>query len=255
MEMMDLAEYADAYRTGYQQVMDEYQNQWDTMVSAMAPGGGPRPMRHHHGRHDHSGSAPWCEQCGHEHHEGCCGDDHAHGPCDHHDCTCDCCVSADADVVVYARCGETRIVTIEIDNDTRREREGVTFEVGDVRTSGGRLLPWAVQLDQQGPVTLEPCSRTTLLLQVTIRCGENEDVGDSGGSAPSARRRASRGTEGEVAVAERVATKTPDVDHCEVGYATVTVRGCLLRPIVVAIAVLPRQCGAHRVMCSCSCCC
>jgi hypothetical protein len=269
MEMMDLAEYVDAYRAGYQQAMEEYQNQWSTMVAGMAPAAGQLsswaeaagrgstgPMRHHHGRHEHSHGGHRCEHCGHEHHDECCGCEHDHRPCDHHDCTCECCVSGDADIVVNARCGEIRIITIEIENDTRRAREDVTFEVGDVRTSGGRSLPWVVRLDQQGPVTLEPCSRTTLLLEVAIRCGDNkDDVGESGASAPSTRRGAARASASESAAAERAATNLVDVDHCEVGYATVTVKGCLLRPIVVAIAVLPRQCGAHRVTCSCSCCC
>jgi hypothetical protein len=262
MQMMDLVEYVDAYRTGYQQAMDEYQNQWESIVATMAPAGQQSPwpgpvgraqpgtMRHRHGHHRHDEGC-----CGHEHHHGCCGHEHDIGGCDRHECGCECCVSADADVIMNAHCGETRIATIEIENDTRRAREDVTFEVGDVRTSGGRPLPWGVQLDQQGPVTLEPCSRTTLLLEVVIRCGDNQDdVAQSEASTQPSRRGGSRRAGTNVAT-QGAAANTLDVDHCEVGYVTVTVKGCLVRPIVVAIAVLPRQCGAHHVTCGCSCCC
>ena len=45
-----------------------------------------------------------------------------------------------------------------------------------------------------------------------------------------------------------------DVDDCEVGYVTIRVGGCLVRPIVVAIAVLPHDCDAYHASCSCGCC-
>jgi hypothetical protein len=34
----------------------------------------------------------------------------------------------------------------------------------------------------------------------------------------------------------------------------VRAEGCLVRPLVVAVAVLPNDCGAHRSGCSCGCC-
>jgi hypothetical protein len=40
-----------------------------------------------------------------------------------------------------------------------------------------------------------------------------------------------------------------------VGYVTVRVGGCLVRPIVVAVAVLPDDCGAYTAACSCGDCC
>jgi hypothetical protein len=49
-------------------------------------------------------------------------------------------------------------------------------------------------------------------------------------------------------------TRLGSVDRCEVGYATIRAEGCLVRPIVLAVAVLPDDCDAYRRPCSCGCC-
>jgi hypothetical protein len=41
-----------------------------------------------------------------------------------------------------------------------------------------------------------------------------------------------------------------DVDQCEVGYVTIRLGGCLVSPIVVAIAVLPDSCDSYQAGCS-----
>ena len=256
MEMMDLASYLDAYRVGYQQASDDMQARWQQYADALLGGAvppGPTGLRTGHHRHQHE-HHHGCEHCEaghgwerHEHHGDCCHE------C-HDDCSCECCISNDADVVVYARCGEVRVVPIEIENDTRRARPDVTVEVSDVRTAGGRVLPWAVRLDTEGPLTLEPCSRTTIELAVQVSCGERtvekpapaEPVRGAKGKAS-----AEQETTGAVSV-DRTAT---DVDRCEVGYLSVRVEGCLLRPIVIAVAARPKHCDAFVMGCSCSCCC
>ena len=86
-----------------------------------------------------------------------------------YDCRCDCCI-VDADYVVYARCFERRVVPIQIENDTRKVREDVTLDVSEVRSAGGRVLPWKVSVLPQSPLTLEPCSTTEIDLVVEIEC-------------------------------------------------------------------------------------
>ena len=69
----------------------------------------------------------------------------------------------------------------------------------------------------------------------------------------AARRPRREATDAEAATVPRQRERI-DVDDCEVGYVTIRVGGCLVRPIVVAIAVLPRDCDAYHASCSCSCC-
>jgi hypothetical protein len=274
MEMMDLSRFVEAYLSGYQQAMDQLRGAAPGAVETMSPAAwSGRPRReeqrygHQHHRHDHHDCG-----CGHHHH-GCDHDHdqwhdhddwHDHGHCEHrrgcgdHDCHCECCISDEADVVVYARCGEVRRVPIEVENDTRRDREGVTFAVSDVHSAGGRQLAWKVALDPSGPQTLEACSRTVIDLVVAIRCDDADTGDDKSDEQP-----ASTGTRAKKAAAKEAAaedartsdTGRADVDDCQVGYVTVRAEGCLIRPIVVAIAVVPRRCDAYHAGCSCSCCC
>jgi hypothetical protein len=152
--------------------------------------------------------------------------------------------------VVYARCGELRVIPIEIANDTRKVRENVDVDVSTVRTSGGRVLPWATIARPAGPLNLEPCSKTKLELIVHIECGEEKK------EAPPARGAAAReATKDPVTRLVELREGLTDVDSCEVGYTTIRLGGCLVRPIVVAIAVLPLDCDSYRAFCSCSCCC
>ena len=46
----------------------------------------------------------------------------------------------------------------------------------------------------------------------------------------------------------------PDVDDCEVFYADLRVEGCEMRPVRIALALLPRDCAAYKVDCGCNCC-
>ncbi|MBS1820573.1 MAG: hypothetical protein JST61_01145 [Acidobacteria bacterium] len=146
------------------------------------------------------------------------------------DCGCECCIRC-ADTVEYARCGETRKILITFDNDSRRERQ-VTLEFGSFLTDSGQQLPWKGSLSDT-TFTLPPCGEKTVAITVAIDCGQSGDTTDATGV---------------------VRGNAAALDSCKVGYATLKADGCLIRPIVVAVAVLPDRCGAHRVGCLCGCC-
>lgn len=150
------------------------------------------------------------------------------------DCHCTCCV-CDADVLVYARCGETRRVPITFENDTRRERE-VQLELAKFVTAGGHDLGWQTELSPQA-FTLRPCGEQTVVLRVEVSC-------EPFGVPPKTPGAGDNQQQGRV----------DTVDRCEVAYATLRAEGCLVRPIVIAIAVLPDDCDAYRSPCSCGCC-
>jgi hypothetical protein len=160
------------------------------------------------------------------------------------DCHCECCV-CDADVLVHARCGEIRRIPVTFENDTRREQP-VKLEIGKFLTDGGRDLGWITSLSET-EFTLRPCGEHMVVATVQVRCDRATEAKD-----PAA---TSRGPAGK----ERAAAATADnragsVDRCEVGYATLRAEGCLVRPIVLAVAVLPDDCDAYRRPCGCGCC-
>lgn len=146
--------------------------------------------------------------------------------CPEEDCHCSCCIR-DADTVEYGRCGEVRLIPITFANDSRRGRD-VKLELGGFATASGRELGWETALSET-QFRLLPCGEKTVLLKVHIDCGKFGDNQDK----------------------ERIAT----VDECKVAYATVRAEGCLVRPVIVAVAVLPNDCQAFRTGCQCGCCC
>jgi hypothetical protein len=148
--------------------------------------------------------------------------------CDEQDCVCSCCIRC-ADVIEYARCGEVRQIPITFDNDTRRERD-VTLQLGNFATESGQDVAWQASVS---PTTfkLAPCGETTVLLTVNVDCTKL--------GVPS--------TQGH----ERQPTAT--VNDCKVVYATIRAEGCTIRPLIIAVAVLPSNCGAHHAACGCCC--
>jgi len=143
------------------------------------------------------------------------------------DCHCECCV-CDADVLVHARCGEVRRIPVTFENDTRHERQ-VKLTIEKFLSAGGRDLGWEAKLSE-AEFTLRGCDEHTVIVTVVVRC-EAFQTGPAG--------------EGNAAVT---------VDRCEVGYGTLRAEGCLVRPIILAIAVLPDDCDACRRPCGCDCC-
>lgn len=151
------------------------------------------------------------ERCG-------CGCD-----CERDLCHCQCCIG-DADLVIYARAGERRVVTIVLENSRRREKD-VRVELSNFSTRGGKQSAVTGQLQSPAEFQLPACSER----QITIVVNAGIQESDTG---------------------ERV----PDVDECEVAYADLRVEGCDLRPVRIAVAVLPRDCDAYEIECHCSCC-
>jgi hypothetical protein len=171
-----------------------------------APGvsarGGFRP----HGRKDD----PCCEPC---------------GPCED-PCHCRCCI-VDADLVIYARLGERRVVPLTIENRWRRERN-IKLDLSGWSTRGGSTAAVKATLLPPAPAfTLAPCSTQAIIMVVESDINANRQ--ESG--------------------------RLVDVDDCTVYYADLRVEGCEIRPVRIALALLPRDCGAYEIECRCGCCC
>jgi len=196
-----------------------------------------------------------------------CGCGHGHGD-RHRDCGChcECCVN-DADVLVHARCGELRRIPLTFENDARRDK-AVTLELSKFLTHGGKDPGWTAALTET-QFTLRPCDERTVSLRVLVRCPTdskddpnqppsnnasgttaNQPAGTAAGDKPQAtiNRDASAL---DVSAIDRLGGS---VDRCEVAYATIRAEGALIRPIVVAVAVLPEDCDSFRHPCGCGCC-
>jgi hypothetical protein len=163
------------------------------------------------------------------------GRHHAHGcgcGCHEDHCGCSCCIRC-ADVIEYARCGEVRRIPITFDNDTRRERD-VTLQLGNFATESGVEPGWKASLSTT-QFKLPPCGEITVLLNVAVDCGKwgVQSTVDAVANLPGA----------------------TSIEGCKVAYATLRAEGCTVRPLVIAVAVLPEHCGAHHAGCGCGCCC
>lgn len=147
-------------------------------------------------------------------------------PCAEDSCTCTCCV-ADADLVVYARLGEQRVVPITVVNERRRARD-IELDLSEFRTAGGRKAP-ASGAVLPAAMSLAPCEEEQAI--VTIDLTSSFDGGDNDG-------------EGRVR----------DVDDCTTAYADLRLTGCDTRPVRIAVVILPRVCNVYRVRCGLGCC-
>jgi hypothetical protein len=226
MRMMDYTDYMKNVQTGYSNLYTNPASAAQPLSAAMqpivdaittmmrAPTSSPtQPTQRH--KHHHPGCDCGC------HHDHDCG-------CREHDCSCSCCIRC-ADVIEYARCGETRRIPITFNNETRRERD-VTLQIGNFATESGQDVGWEASLSTT-QFKLAPCGETTVLLSVPVDCSKL--------GTPS--------TQGD----ERRPTT---VDSCKVVYATLRADGCTVRPLVIAVAVIPDHCGAHQAGCGCGCC-
>ena len=207
--------------TAYQPMMDNLTRMWSTMAQPwLAPTayqGWPGAQTQRPGRHPHhEGHRDKCD-CGDR--DGC-RDDRCH---------CRCCIT-DADMVVYARLGETRVVPLTFENPRRRERQ-VKLELSNWTSRGGTA--GAIKARFLGPTefTLAPCEEREAVLVI-----EATPANQSGGQE----------------VPTRIVI--PDVDDCQVFYADLRVEGCEMRPLRIALALLPRDCAALKVECGCDCC-
>jgi len=171
-------------------------------------------------------------------------------------CNCKCCVT-DADLVIEGRVGERRVVPIVIENKWRRERD-VELELSDFsKVADGITINAAIV----GPKTfkLAPCGRQEVILVVNYTTASltpapaPPSANTPAASRAAAAAAAAAGTrDGNDTIPDR---ELPDVDRCVVAYADLRVKGCDLRSIRIAVAVLPRDCEPFVVDCGCSCCC
>lgn len=218
--MMDLPEYLSNVQQGMSRWMTDTQTMYQDVT------------RGYYGRSSSGVRTRSQHDCG-------CG---CHGRAD--DCHCECCV-CDADVLVHARCGEVRRVPVTFENDSRRERQ-VKLELDKFMTAGGKDVGWSAQLSET-EFTLRPCDEHTVLVNVQIRCEGSSDTKPP--EKPN--------TPATVAGAPAAATTTRtggSIDRCEVAYAKLRADGCLIRPAVIAVAVLPDDCDSYRRPCGCGCC-
>lgn len=215
MRMMDYTDYMNNMQTGYSNLYSDPASSMQALVGALSG-----VMRGATSSPSPS-SSPTHMHSGHHKHGCGCG-------CDEQDCACSCCIRC-ADAVEYARCGEVRQIPIVFDNDTRRERD-VTLQLGNFATENGQNVGWQASVS---PTTFKtaPCGETTVLLTVNVDCSQL--------GVPS--------TQGN----DRQPAAT--VDGCKVVYATLRAEGCTIRPLVIAVAVLPSNCGAHHADCGCCC--
>lgn len=279
MRMMDLSDYVGNTQTGYSNLASRmssmFQPLMDTLQQTVAGPGQQRGPGHQHG-HEHG--------AGHHHgrgHESCCHEEH--------DCHCSCCIRC-ADAVEYARCDEVRAIPVTFENDSRRERD-VKLELGPFVTESGQQM-WRGVLSEE-EFKLPPCGEKTIIIKVRVTCGNNKlDTGAEPQETPGTKAEVKSQTTGAAtgatgpanpqvpgAPAGSTANQQPSgtldgppaekarllreivgqrhgtVDSCTVGYATLRAEGCMVRPLVIALAVLPNDCGAHRAGCQCGCCC
>lgn len=143
-------------------------------------------------------------------------------------CHCTCCIT-DADLVVYARLGERRVLPLVVENRWRRERQ-IVLELSGFTSRGGKPSPVSGRLLEPREFTLPPCGQRTVVLVV-----------ESGADGLSPNQ-------------DTPSRELPDVDDCVVSYADLRVTGCDIRPLRLAVALLPRDCNAYVVRCECECC-
>lgn len=166
--------------------------------------------------------------------KGCSCDECGHAA---RDCSCRCCVSA-ADLLIYTRLGERRVVPVNVENTRRRERD-VEVSLSSFTTSGGKPLDIQGQLLPPTSFALGPCEER----EVTMVLAVTEAPEEEGKKVKPAR-----------ATDVEEWRKLPDVDECLVGYADLSITGCDLRPVRIATAILPRDCATYSVGCGCGCC-
>lgn len=221
----DLASAVGTLATSVSGAVDEF-------LRSMAQ---PAP-RHRGAEHAHHGCSCGRERCGCHGHDGRADSCRCGGCADHHACSCRschcaCCIG-DADLVVYARYGERRVVPIRLSNPRRRDRD-VSLELSEFTTPGGRSVPVQGVVVDPTSFTLEACRDHDVTLMLSVGGLEKYDE------------------EAEERGEER---RMIDVDDCVVAVADLRIVGCHVRPVRIAVAVLPRDCSAYTVSCECGCC-
>lgn len=148
--------------------------------------------------------------------------------CGRDQCYCNCCIG-DVDLVVYTRVGERRVVPLTIENSRRREKE-IALELSPFTSRGGRQTGISAQIDEPASFTLQPCEQRQVVIRINALAGTDQPNPEP---APG---------------------RFQDVDECVVAYADLRVTGCDMRPIRIAVALMPYDCDSYEIDCSCGCC-
>jgi len=154
-----------------------------------------------------------------------CGCEHVH--CD--PCACTVC---DADLEAKAYVGEVRVFPVTLENPRSRPRT-VTARLSGWVTADGEKLEWPTEV-LPPTVELGPCQEATLGVEVKVVLP---------GTRPPAP------TPSPNPVPDQA-----DPRACLVAYCDLSLDGCETRPIRLALAILPRRCGAFLERCGCACC-
>lgn len=217
MRLMNYPDYVNNMQTGYSNLYSGSASAMQPLMDTLTGGANPYAYGNTQGKSSRKRGGCGC-------HEENCDDD----------CGCKCCIRC-ADVVEYARCGEVRQIPITFENETRRERP-IKLELGAFLSESGQQAGWQSSLSAT-EFTLPPCGRKTILVSVNVDCGTATTTNPTGANATASD------------------TRTPGtVDSCKVAYATLRGDGCIIRPLVIAVAVLPIHCDAHHAGCGCGCC-
>lgn len=190
--------------------------------------------------------------------DGCCGAcGQQHDACD--PCACEVC---DADVAVMAYPGELRVFPITVEN-TRSHERTITAEISGWVSSKGDRAEWPTRVTPNR-FTLGPCAEKTIAVRVHLV--ELDDRPDKDDKADKAERADSVDASGVRAQPLTSALAAPQPVRpapapapalpagCVVYYADLRLAGCEVRPIRLAVALLPANCGAHHARCGCGCC-
>jgi hypothetical protein len=223
---------------------------FDSWMQSMKPvEGQPQQHQQHTQQHHHEHH--------HEHHQA----KHKHGGCgcsccQPDDCHCRCCV-VNADLLVYARLGESRVVPVTIENNIRRERE-VEVELSDWTTNSKQAVKVEGKVEPETKFTLKPCEERTLLILARVSPDTKSPDTNSADKSEGSKANAAQSKESSVGNDVNVDLRQgqlPDVDECTVFYADLRVKGCDIRPIRIALVVMPRDCDTYKIDCQCGCCC
>jgi hypothetical protein len=142
-------------------------------------------------------------------------------------CHCTCCI-VDADVAVYTHLGETRILTFVLTNDRIRPKS-IHVAAGPFLDRTGKPAPIKGVLFPPTEFELAPCTSKAVVMAI-----ETGPLGTPG-AIPN--------------------EPIPDVEDCTVYYSDLRIDGCEMRPLRIAVAILPRECGAYKIHCHSCCCC
>ncbi len=180
-----------------------------------------------------------------------------------------------------------------IENTRARERE-IELQLSDFTTKGGQPSPVVGRLVEPTSFTIAPCGEHEAVVVVSVGVpGTPDGQGKATTSELSGQELAELSKAELVTVAERAGVEVTtsmtksdlraaieevdpsllgrrfetgeidrevvlrplrDVDDCHVAIADLRVQGCDTRPIRLAVAVLPRDCGPYPIRCACRCC-